>query len=874
MTNKIIVTFGLHLDGQRAVEPANRLGETVVGPLGFLTVLETHTGLLALRPSQAERIVCYRDALAKADSPNRFYHASFETDALGTAARLLEWRDLWHLHGWSGVFAAGAGGRLADLADVEAIARDSLPPSIGERLDQVRCELERRQVPIGRVNLADPLAAFPRRWQVVLEKLPTHALTQTPAGRGFLGQIQKSLLAAAAGEPISKLEWDADGTVDVVQGESRFLAGAWLSALTGRSGSTLLVSGAEGERLDSQLSSMDYPRSGLREASAFRPALQVLPLALEIIWQPLNFYGLVQFLTHPVCPVPGYARRQLAAKVADAPGIGGTYWQRVLDQIDKHYGVSAAEVRAKTKLWIEHPRFSLEEGAPIDAVIERVRALVDFFRVRLGDADPARQLSFSAGFAQCRACIESLEGLQAQGVTVIRPRQLKTLVIQATANGTDNPLRVAEVGASLAITHPGAAVEAVDSVIWWQLVAPALPSSYPWSTAELRALAAAGAILPATEVLLAQVASEWLRPILAARESLTLVLPPAGDEVHPVWQMIEAVVGQPVVRALENLLANGGENAVPVACVPLAPPKRWWQLPEDVQVAMRPEESYSSLELMLFNPYHWVLKYPAKLRASRIVSSSGDFRMLGNLAHGLVESYYQRAEALTMSDDEFVAWYKPAFDRMVDEEGATLKMEGRGADLERFRHRLLQAMQALRGQFAQAGVTAVVPEMEVSGHFPGGRLSGSADLVADKGSAAKAIVDMKWSGVKKFPEKLKHNRHLQLAIYGELLRQKSGFWPSVAYYVLDRARFFAPDDTAFPNAEVVASDSGESTAQLWLRFIETWKWRKAQIESGVIELGLESIPETEESEPPPEAMAMEYLNEAYNDYRALAGWGN
>jgi hypothetical protein len=142
-----------------------------------------------------------------------------------------------------------------------------------------------------------------------------------------------------------------------------------------------------------------------------------------------------------------------------------------------------------------------------------------------------------------------------------------------------------------------------------------------------------------------------------------------------------------------------------------------------------------------------------------------------------------------------------------------------------------------------------------------------------KADSAQAIIDMKWSGVKKFPAKLKENRHLQLAIYAELLRQKTGNWPAVAYYILDQARFFAPNDLVLADADVVSSANGENIAQLWQRFVETWKWRRGQIATGLIEVALEGIEETEESAPPDAAMSMEYLNEDYNDYRALAGWG-
>ena len=155
------VTFGLHLDGQRAVQPADRLGEITVGPLGLLAILETHLGLLGNQPSRAERIVQYRECLAKADGAARFNHVSFATDPQGVADALLEWRDLWHLHGWDGHFDDVAPARLRDLAAVEEIAARQLAPSLGERLARVRRELDRRTPPIESVRLAEALEALP-----------------------------------------------------------------------------------------------------------------------------------------------------------------------------------------------------------------------------------------------------------------------------------------------------------------------------------------------------------------------------------------------------------------------------------------------------------------------------------------------------------------------------------------------------------------------------------------------------------------------------------------------------------------------------------------------------------------------------------------
>ncbi|MCK6410290.1 MAG: PD-(D/E)XK nuclease family protein, partial [Thauera sp.] len=221
-------------------------------------------------------------------------------------------------------------------------------------------------------------------------------------------------------------------------------------------------------------------------------------------------------------------------------------------------------------------------------------------------------------------------------------------------------------------------------------------------------------------------------------------------------------------------------------------------------------------------------------------------------------------------------WFARAFDTLIDQEGALLRMPGRGAALAHFRRRLLRALHTLRSHVRQAGVAAVVPEQALEGRFEGGELAGFADLVMHKAAGAPVVVDVKWSGGKKYPEKLRLNRHLQLALYAELFRQQTGQQPAVAYYLLDRARLLAPDGRGFPEAEVIPSDDDENTAQLWQRFVATWRWRVAQIRAGRFELVLEatSAGAAEDSEPPPEAMAIETLNEAYNDYRTLAGWSN
>lgn len=496
------ITFGLYLDGQRGVPPANILGDVVVGPLGLLGILEMQLGLIAMHPSAAERTIQYRDCLEALDAPSRFYHRSFALDPLGTAACLLNWRDEWALHRreslrWEDALSSDAPSRLHDLAAVEQRARVAVSANLAQRLEAILDRLKVRTPGIDSVLLVDPIDVFPARWQAVLKALPLkHASVADRAAGGFLGALQRRLKRNAAGEGSDPIAWQDDGTVIVVQSETRALAAHWVASRIAAPG-TLLVAGSDGAWFDAHLAALGQARLGLKEISAFRPSMQVLSLVSELLWTPLNYNTLVQFLTHPVCPLSGFARRRLAEKMADAPGIGGAKWQQAIEDIAAHAGSERAqEVAEQIAFWVQHPRFNPEAGAPLAHVADRVARLVEFFRGRLGDTDEAQRLGFITGYAQCKACLDALNVLIAQGHTLIHPRQLQKLVAQATGAGVPNPLWPAEVGAGPVVSQPGAVIRPAARVIWWQMSLPELPSPLPWSAAEVRALKQAGVCLP------------------------------------------------------------------------------------------------------------------------------------------------------------------------------------------------------------------------------------------------------------------------------------------------------------------------------------------------------------------------------------------
>lgn len=477
------ITFGLRLDGERGWQSANRLGMPVLGPQGFLNLLETRLGLLRADCAHAYRVTQYRDCLKRADAPDRFYHASFGIDPIGTSASLLSWRDAWHLHGWSSPPPSGAGIRISDVAAVERATGGLLFPSVGERLAEVVRSLDKQDCKIDSVELVDSIEAFPKRWREVLAKLPVRgvrAYEPSADPNTVLGKLQIALKAAQEGKrPDGKIAWSDDGGLRVVRAETGLVAARWVAhGFTSPQERAAIVAEQGRTLLDTTLDSADVARQGFQDASPLAPALQVLPLALATVWEPLDVYALLEFLSHPIGPVPGYARRRLAEVIAQFPGIGGPRWKEVVEETIRRLPERAADLRQAVAFWVEHPRYSPEQGAPIAALLERTHRVRDYFGARIADEDANRSAASATGLAQVGAVTAALETLAAQGESSVTPAELEALIAQCTAQGAPNFAMHAQVGCVPSVSDPGALVEHFDRVIWWQMGAPSLPAHY------------------------------------------------------------------------------------------------------------------------------------------------------------------------------------------------------------------------------------------------------------------------------------------------------------------------------------------------------------------------------------------------------------
>ena len=175
-----------------------------------------------------------------------------------------------------------------------------------------------------------------------------------------------------------------DASFVVVRGISRDLSAQAIAEHLLKSDAradAVVIAEHDGIILDNAFERVGLPRAGFQHHSQFRAVAQVLKLCLGLVWEPISPHLLLQFLIHPVGPLPAHARSTLAEAVASEPGIGGTAWRKALatiaERMQSKFGRSPADtqkLREDITYWLECERFEPNTGAPINMLIEQIVA--------------------------------------------------------------------------------------------------------------------------------------------------------------------------------------------------------------------------------------------------------------------------------------------------------------------------------------------------------------------------------------------------------------------------------------------------------------------------------------------------------------------
>jgi hypothetical protein len=771
-------------------------GEAWLGEAGFLGVLETALGLGGPPVPSARRVAALVPAVRGTEG---FWSASASVDPLAVARRLLAWRDGLLLQGWRGEAIPGAP-RLAALA---AVTRDALPGPV-DRLLAVESTLALRSAQIAEVRLLSDAASFPSAWRRLFDALArqgarVEAIPFVPAlASGDLASARRTGFVPAG-----------DGTLQLVRPsgplEAADALAAWLAAQDSLDGTVVI---SPEPVLDVALRRHGLPTTGAAATAADDALLPVVPLTLALGLDPADPQQALDLLLLPVGPVPKSVAGSLADALHDQPAVGSPKWtaalERSLDRIEDESRRKALSERLEQ---LFRPG-AVRESYRVEEARRRLGLVERWLRGRLErEADPApfeRALSF---------CLATADILDRSGLTELTEPQLGRFVAEASTTLPASSPFPREAGLGV-VGLPGGIGGPARRILWWNFRRTDSSASgvFPATLAERAALAAAGIDLEAPGVESVRRALRWRRPLLLASESLVLVAPhrdALGKELQPhsLWDEITASLAPGRPPDLLQRPAPAGPRT-PKSSVrslrPLPEPRVDWSGPP---VALREVESPSSLEKLLGCSLLHALTYAGELRPGRSGSLPANALLLGSVCHSILERALSRTG---FTPDEAAEEAERLFDTTGPFLGAPLFLPGAERDRAVARRAVRDAARHLVGLAARLGVSRVEVERPLEARWPGGTVSGRADLVL---TSPTAIVDLKWSkGVRR--KLLRNGGALQLAAYARLLAHEDGLrdLPPVAYYILRDAVLLAQSESDFPGAEAMG---GPSPRDVW-----------------------------------------------------------
>ncbi len=841
--------------------PRGALGKPVWGRAQLVSDLELRLGLPAFSGGQqseqsreTSRVLAWAARMQALVDGKPFYAASFSVDPLGTARTVLAWRDALRSCAWQGNAIPNGGPRLDAIAALEAQHAPVMPPNLQDRALHVASALAERRHPVyPELYLGDVEGAWPPCFQRVFAALRSSgtvihvlepALPQAPA-HSDLGKLQRALDSDAACQPVTLT---GDGSIVLIDCETSVEGAQCAAAIVASwdSPTSVVIRGSEEHLLARALEIQQLPSQGLYGSSPWRAALQVLPLALELAFEPKDPQRVLELLNIPGGPFAGVVGRHLTRALLRSPGVGGRAWQeakRKLQELGPER-VPEGSLDALTT-WLETRGADPVRGAPRAELLDVVSRVHVWLASRLVETvtHPNLHSTVRTAAEQCDQLTAAL-ALDSRDVwDLVHVRRVVEFVM---SSGAALELEAESVGRVPAVSSATALRAPVSNLLWWMFTHDyEFPVTVPWRAHERAALSAAGIALPDLALQLSHRAASLRRSVFCVRDKLILIAPrtSAGEPraPHPLWDELVARCGLDTrSRALITCTADAllRRESLPIqlpqvepqVISPLPLPKAHgtWKVELQKPIAFE-RYSASSLSSLLGCQLQWALTSLAGLSSEEQALSSQHL-LNGMLGHRLIEELYA-AGAFDAGAEDFQIRAEAVLTDLIEGEGAVLLRPGKAHELSQIRRQLVKAACRLQKLLTEGGLRIVSLEESFEAPWRSGVLFGRWDLLVEDENAQRLVIDVKW-GYRKYADQLKRGKALQLAAYGHALRKDAADVIPAAYYALSPPRLLGTS-ASVPNVEHV---SGPSLEHTWARIERTLPMVEKRVASGVFRM--------------------------------------
>lgn len=851
--------FGIALDNPSWPKPQYSQGGTLwLGPNGLLQWLEFFYGLAGHKNNNEHlRIEQYRQAIRQylEQEPIAFFSRSFAADQFATAANLLNRRDELLLAGWDFSISGILPERLKSIALIEEILNSSLqtlPAGFADRFVVLEQKIRQRPSSIQRINFVEPAELLPKHWLRLFEILKTQGAelnypiqADHPLADTDLGKFQAFLAGKSKRQELS-----VDGTLLLLRGKRDSDLANHLAATLRRNPDfkPCFLIPDKSRTLDEAFIHEGLPSLGIQPASLARPTLQALKLIPNFLWTPVDPFKIMEFVSLPLKPLETELANRIAQQMAQTPGILGESWQAMLGQyfseleerVNQEAGLDIREIRQQYRFWFERRRYDISGLVPKNEV-EEIFQYLHLWALRTIE-QKSNNPSLLTLAEQAKQIVDLLQTLPENELSRLELER----IVRTVYEPAPMQLSVQEVDHFPYVHQPNALTAPVRDLIWWNFTQNEPDYFFSrWYEQERSYLSTFNIQLSGPADQNALLGFQRRHPIWMTRHRLILVIPEIAEGEamlpHPLLGDLEACFGHldAITASEENqLLARYFElpKKVQIPFRRLGKPAPFLHLQHPEKLNERAEETFTSLESLLYYPYQWLFRHHIRLRKSSILSIVKDSTLQGNLAHRFFQNLLLVPDLSSWNKGQLDAWIEREAERLLHREGAVLLMYGKEAERKRFLKRLKFAAWSLVNLLQNNDWSVEATELPLEGSFANIQLNARADLVLARGSE-RTVLDLKWRGGLRRELMIKNEEDLQLALYAHLLPLSTNDIHT-AYFIMENGRLLARDRLAFKDITPISPDLNpiEVRTRILQKMEATLQWRLKQIQQGKVEI--------------------------------------
>lgn len=794
-----------HAYTQRYFVPT--LNEQILSPSRLISYLELHLGLLKPEKPQFVRDQEWMNTVEKNKS-GKFFESSFEVDPIGTCRHLLQLRDELKLAGWDGKAIEGFK-KVSDLFAINAeFSNESGLPERIRLVIEVLNSVEKKIVNnIQLIN--DPEFTTPL-WKELFSALEKNGTSVSFYEHQFINSDRPDLQSAKeAFSAISAALPKEDGSLEIFVSdgvrESADQLARYLSTKNQEEFKNIVLISNDRYRpiLANSFAKFNIPFSGDSSAKSLsRPSVQILLLALGLVWSPKDPKVALALLLHPSSPLPKWISGRLTRALERLPAVGSADWQKEIKKIIEYLEKKETPKKdidkhlERINKWFSIQITGVENEVEKSHLISICNMVGDWARKRSSSDESLLQTSSICSYLKA-----FLENWNSETVN----KEVFRKILRETIDQGNIYQEKAPFGLGpIMVSSPAEVLFEASEIIWWDANSSSINTSSRsyWSLKERRLLQENGIAIIDPQYSSELHAQKWQNPIGYAKDKVAFFTFSKKDDgekdyLHPVFNQIlnpnEIDLWLSTVSInpgqTDNALTNSFMASLNVTMETDKPefelePVLNWDLSKS-DLGLRDWESPSSLEILMGCPLSYLLKYHSSLSGSYIPNIHDIWKLIGTLNHKVLELVFSKGKPPTV--DEAKSKVKEKLEELVPEMVPELLLPRYSLIYKSVQSKLENAAITYTSFLHENGLeimeTEATKEKQLLEDL---KISGQVDQLLSKDGEPASVIDFKIKLWNSFRDKIKNGTSIQLAIYSWL--HKSSTWPDIGYFGVDKSK--------------------------------------------------------------------------------------